>query len=238
MEGPPCFITLVHGTWATRAAWLKEDSVFCDHIRQTLGSNARFLAFAWSGANTQLARLKAADELSVHLTRMMAEHPDASHFVVGHSHGGSVALYALLRDKLSNRVDGVICLSTPFISVRERYLGTMRRIPLTLAASFGIMQGLLFTWAFGVLMNIEGLSSVWLPIASGLIAAPFFIHWIFRGTPQFEFERKLRQRIIGRYRLPNVSTGRLLIIRVAETKRPPAWRPRNSSAGSLRSRRK
>jgi alpha-beta hydrolase superfamily lysophospholipase len=65
--------------------------------------------------NRQGARLKAADQLAAQLERQTSENPDAAHFVVGHSHGGSVALYSMLKSGIAEKIDGVICLSTPFI---------------------------------------------------------------------------------------------------------------------------
>lgn len=67
MPVPPCCITLVHGTWARRAAWVKDDSLFCRQLRQVLGPTLQFCAFTWSGANWQSKRLRAAAELSQQL---------------------------------------------------------------------------------------------------------------------------------------------------------------------------
>lgn len=215
MQAAPCVVTLVHGTWARTADWLEEDSVFRRHLRRMLGPDARFDTFIWSGANRQKERLKAADGLAAQLSRTIAEYPDAAHFIVGHSHGGSVALYALLRGELQARIDGVVCLSTPFIHVRDRTLGTKSQIPLTMAVICGIAIGLSMAQGFGVLWHWPRLSSFWLPAIAGLMVAPFIIHWMLRGTPMFDCELRLRQRIIDRYKLPKPRSDRLLLIRVA-----------------------
>ncbi len=48
------------------------------------------------------------------------DNPDADLFVVGHSHGGSVALYAMKEDSIGKSIRGVACLSTPFLVTRRR----------------------------------------------------------------------------------------------------------------------
>jgi hypothetical protein len=42
--------------------------------------------------------------------------PSAKHFIIAHSHGGNVALYAAER----TQVDGIVCLATPFIHAAAR----------------------------------------------------------------------------------------------------------------------
>ena len=73
----------------------------------------------WSGANTNRARLRAAASLHESLIAKKREFPLARHFVIGHSHGGNVALYALNLTTSADLVSGVICLATPFLWFRE-----------------------------------------------------------------------------------------------------------------------
>jgi hypothetical protein len=47
-------------------------------------------------------------------------HPDAKILVVGHSHGGNIALRSICNPSLIKQVY-LVCLSTPFLSVRQRY---------------------------------------------------------------------------------------------------------------------
>jgi triacylglycerol esterase/lipase EstA (alpha/beta hydrolase family) len=98
---------------------MKEDALFQTQLRRRVGYDVQIRNFVWSGKNRQGARLKAADQLAAHLEELTSENPDAAHLVVGHSHGGSVALYSMLKPGIAERIDGVIFLSTPFISVRE-----------------------------------------------------------------------------------------------------------------------
>jgi len=52
------------------------------------------------------------------------EYPGAKRYVIGHSHGGTVALQALKDDAVKQNVHGVVCLSTPFLHTRPRSFGT------------------------------------------------------------------------------------------------------------------
>src|SRR5712691_6963998 len=128
-------VHLVHGTqfyvWRKpNIPWVKDESVDEDG---SLGSFRRGLSrrlaerghaavefdvVPWSGRNRHGARLEAARELRRHV--MKAGQEAAQHFVVAHSHGGNACLLALRDDAdLSKRLSGIVCLSTPFLVVRE-----------------------------------------------------------------------------------------------------------------------
>jgi hypothetical protein len=47
----------------------------------------------------------------------------------------------LLRRQLSNRIDGVICLFTPFIFVRERYVGNGATLPNDISSLLWLYVG-------------------------------------------------------------------------------------------------
>jgi len=84
----PLVITLVHGTWAdTNAKWIQRDSMLCRQLYAEF-AQVEIHAFPWSGKNSVGARKTAAEDLRRHLECI----PQADHFVIGHSHGGSVAL--------------------------------------------------------------------------------------------------------------------------------------------------
>ena len=70
--------------------------------------------------------------------------PKARHFVIGHSHGGNVMLYAMKDAALSDRIAGAVTLATPFITVRRRRLH-----PLVLfGILFIVLLGFVEAWAF------------------------------------------------------------------------------------------
>ena len=54
---PTVVVTLVHGTWAGRAAWMRDESPLCSAVRDALPNHTvRFVPFHWSGPNSMSAR--------------------------------------------------------------------------------------------------------------------------------------------------------------------------------------
>ena len=116
-ESPQFVVTLVHGTFARRAGWIKDDSPFARGLEDDLeGAALRTFPFRWSGGNSTRARADAIARLTVHLNELKSTFPSARHYVIGHSHGGAIAHEAGYQAD----VDGVVCLSTPFLILRER----------------------------------------------------------------------------------------------------------------------
>jgi hypothetical protein len=114
-------ITLVHGTFNFfRSEWTKPHAVFCSTLSQRFAYSAN--VFRWSGWNSHRARLKAAEKLKRSLALAIDTFPGAEHFVVAHSHGGNIALYAMNDSELSKSVAGIVCLGTPFITCQARNL--------------------------------------------------------------------------------------------------------------------
>ena len=130
-------ITIVHGTVPFRwlwdgltrlglrapldpAPWARRAAPLCKGLIEGLPGDVVFSDFHWSGANSAGARAAAAVQLQRHLEDLIRRYPDARHVVVAHSHGGNVALYALHGDTIRTRLHGVVCVSTPFISIIDR----------------------------------------------------------------------------------------------------------------------
>jgi len=80
---------------------------FCDALIDT--------GFRWSGKNSINARYRAALQLRRYLTRNLQNYPDAEHFVIAHSHGGTIALKAASFGGLGEKLRGIVCVSTPFL---------------------------------------------------------------------------------------------------------------------------
>jgi hypothetical protein len=117
IEAPKFTVTLVHGTFAKGAAWTRRPtSVLWGELEKTFGGAVHVTCCDWSGDNNMVARLQGADELVGHVRRLKADFPLAKHFIVAHSHGGNVALYAAYEEE----VDGIATLATPFISMSVR----------------------------------------------------------------------------------------------------------------------
>ena len=113
-------ITLVHGTFAPHAPWTRENSKLCIHLQDHLPGAVRFHAFDWSGANTHKVRIEAGHALQNELRDRMEEHPQAVHVVIGHSHGGNIALYSVGGSDLDGKLAGIFCFNTPFVCATRR----------------------------------------------------------------------------------------------------------------------
>jgi hypothetical protein len=118
-------ITLVHGTWARRAKWVRPGSRLRTLLNNHLPGTVLFEVFTWGGRNSARTRQLASEKLALQLSQQLLDYPDAQHFVLGHSHGGSVALKAVEIAGLFHSV-GVICMSTPFFAVSPRNYGGLR----------------------------------------------------------------------------------------------------------------
>jgi hypothetical protein len=152
-------ITLVHGTWGrgffpdrfrTKWAvprWFEAHSKFSAELYKNLsdyGICCQIRAFLWSGANSIEARDRAARELK---NLIEAGGIDQPHLVIGHSHGGNVAVRALslLREQPSQQTM-VVTLATPFLDVFPRKLGVAEdyHIALTCFAVPLLLTALVF----------------------------------------------------------------------------------------------
>jgi pimeloyl-ACP methyl ester carboxylesterase len=156
-ESMPYVVHLVHGTWAGRARWTQADSKLCGVIRFILQDAVVYSVFRWSGWNRIKSRSQAADEFAEYLGASLTRFPQSKHFVVAHSHGGSIAYMALgRRPEVAARVDHLFCLGTPFLQARS--------IPQTAGPFFaGILHALLIllpilvSWGTARVWNVHGL---------------------------------------------------------------------------------
>ena len=125
---PELLITLVHGTWGrgmfpqlrtkmmhSKPAWFEDGSDFRKRLTAALGTNVLFREFHWSGCNSIMARENAASTLANDLDRSRIEYPLLRYAVIGHSHGGTVALSALRRTSAISGTWLFVSLATPFM---------------------------------------------------------------------------------------------------------------------------
>ena len=110
-------IVLVHGTFATNAAWTRPDHSFYKTLKAKI--DGRIEIFVWSGENSHEARLAAGDQLAKFVRALKLPLQAHAH-VIAHSHGGNVALYALRDAEFSDRVASLCFMGTPFLEVRNR----------------------------------------------------------------------------------------------------------------------
>jgi pimeloyl-ACP methyl ester carboxylesterase len=198
---PHVVITLVHGTWARRADWTTESSALCRTIRKAMHEQVRFEQFLWSGWNTVTSRSKAVERLISHLAELQTRWPHARHFVVGHSHGGNIALQAMRDRAVEERIAGVVCLSTPFLWASPRNLGPVGRIAL---------------WWFPVVIALVCLLPAVELLPSALQDAASAIALISAVSLGFVFTpwaTKFARIVAGALQYPHVHPRKVLIVR-------------------------
>src|SRR5262245_22333478 len=134
---PQYVLTLVHGTWARmpwqrETAWIQPDAEFARALCKGLGGGATIVPFEWGGGNNHASRALGSQRLIEQLCGTpgtkgtLDQFPNAKHYLICHSHGGNVAMYALTTGRLHERIAGVACLATPFLIARTRDFGEKR----------------------------------------------------------------------------------------------------------------
>lgn len=129
---PEFVITLIHGTFFPNASWTQEGSHLCENLARLLGGkeNVHFdRSIVWKGSvgtnkfnlnNTHRDRLRGGEIATKRLREITDEFPESKHFIIGHSHGGMVALYGLRDQSLRGKIHGIITMGTPFIACNPR----------------------------------------------------------------------------------------------------------------------
>ena len=126
--------TVVHGTWARmpwqrQTTWIQPDEWFANELRQGLNGGVVIIPFEWGGWNNHASRYRASRRLIDQLKGTperkgtFEQFPDAKHYLICHSHGGNVAMYALNDGGFGDKIAGVVSLATPFLIARKRDLG-------------------------------------------------------------------------------------------------------------------
>jgi hypothetical protein len=147
-----CTITLVHGTVLWLGSYLVGGLPYWigsrSALRKRLGDTLHpiFVSFVWGGRNSHKARLAAARTLSDSLKETLSKHPLKRHFIIAHSHGGNVALYALkyLTETEQKQLSGIITLGTPFIRSIQSDVRTLREDLLYCLLGGTLVWSLLF----------------------------------------------------------------------------------------------
>lgn len=138
---PRFVVTLVHGTFARGAAWVRAEGSIAQALRHRFGDSVVIEEMSWSGGNHFRARRDAAEKLRHHVLRPREDAAETSHVVIAHSHAGNVVMYAARDATVSTRLAAVVTLATPFIVARRRNLGQTGR---------WLFQGLVLWIVFGL----------------------------------------------------------------------------------------
>jgi hypothetical protein len=126
-------ITLVHGTWGRgfipdkrlfwwsrrEPIWSETNSEFCRELKRELinrGITPQLEPYVWSGSNSVLTREEEACRLAKKLERqaVMDQNSCVPRVVIGHSHGGNIALNAARKSRAQCYV---VTLATPFLDL-------------------------------------------------------------------------------------------------------------------------
>jgi hypothetical protein len=178
-------ITLVHGTWARGrfiptdtpwwgTYWFNEKSPFRTKLETELrrrGVTPQVESISWGGANSVLERGAAVSKLLAHLS---GQSENTTQLIIGHSHGGNIALRAL--KDMESRVAKmhVVTLATPFLRLYPTWSGSAYWrffIPVLLATFVSLFYAA-FLW--DVILhkppaNLPGLQyEYWLPLYAQL----------------------------------------------------------------------
>jgi pimeloyl-ACP methyl ester carboxylesterase len=206
---PSIVITLVHGTNARQAPWTQSGSPFRANIETGLPGEIQFQIFNWSGRNSFRARDRASQELAKELDATAGRNPEAQLVVIGHSHGGNVALKALNRMNDESRVSGVACLSTPFLTIRDRNLGKKGKDLIGALPGVPIMVGYVLAS-----MWFENYFEAHRKVALAGVLVAMLILVPVAGSIGEKLERSAeRIAAAARIGLAGLKEGRLLIIR-------------------------
>ncbi len=192
---------LVHGTFARHNRWTKPGSALCVTLEST-GERVEFLRPQWSGGNSFGAREEARRSIVRELKESMLANPRARYFIVAHSHAGNAALAALQDETVSARVDGLICLSVPFLHIRSRRLG--RQAERAWRFSMWWPTQLLLASALAMWRG-------WKPDS----ALPVALVWSCLTEWIGGFVRRNAERFKQRFTAQPVQPGKLLLIRAA-----------------------
>ena len=202
---PHYVLTLVHGTWSSTTGWVAAGSFLRRELEHRLApADVRFREFAWTGRNTHAARTDAGDRLAEFIRSGHALYPDARHFVVAHSHGGNVALYAMRDPAAREIVSGIVTLGTPFIHARRR---DAHRYADAIA---GLMLGVAALVPFVVLdtLHLTRIAVAWLMAGIALIVKlkPALSRWVIDTVTLEQAE------IVATYQPPSVDPSKLAIL--------------------------
>jgi pimeloyl-ACP methyl ester carboxylesterase len=209
---------LIHGTFARGAAWTGDDSGLVKALREAYPS-CKIFRFTWTGGNSHSDRLSAANELQELLKSCADAYPRGRIHLVGHSHGGNVALYALRDVSVAELVTSLVCISSPFIRCTGRDTGSLYVRLSNVIVALLITSVLLSCIYVGTAAGAAGLT-LGLVMLAGNIAVYFAVNVALR-----RFGPKILQRLSEKQRaiVDRLNLGRCnKLVLVARVRRDEA----------------
>lgn len=139
-------VITVHGTFDPGAKWDDADQPLIRGLTERLRAKGREISlcnFEWTGQNSHGARRKAAEDLSAQVKSELDSAAYDEMYLIGHSHGGTVARLAMNMMEGEKRPDGIFTFGSPFVRFKPRSVqaltGTLRWLVLLLGAATVIM---------------------------------------------------------------------------------------------------
>jgi hypothetical protein len=209
-------VTMIHGTFARNALWTSDGSNLCKALREKLSGDIVIRRFPWSGANRNSDRIEAGKKLADALSENLASYPDAAHFVIAHSHGGNLALYALHDSRLQERLSGIICMNTPFISATRR---DAEQLFFGLGVLFVVAYGVWVASGFALIAGgweergPAGTIAFTLAMLLTFAMVAFVYRWLWRlGRRLQSWLKQKREDMIANLALPNIRSPKVLCL--------------------------
>lgn len=130
----PLLVYLIHGTWGrgvfpgktllgrprTAPTWCEPSGAFYEDFRAALlarGLRPQMKQIQWSGRNSVVERHHVARDLAKLLDDQVTADPSCHQLLVGHSHGGNIAVDSVRFYRQSTTDIGVVTLATPFVDL-------------------------------------------------------------------------------------------------------------------------
>jgi hypothetical protein len=212
-------VSLIHGTFAPNAPWTKQGSDLRKRLQSAFPDDIVFHDdFIWSGWPTHIARHIAAKRLRAYLIDLVSRYP-GKHFVIGHSHGGMVAVYSLRDHQLQTKISGLVTLSTPFLVPRRRDFSVFGKVTGIAAcvAPFLLIALITGYWAplFWVAVTSKWPSTApyFANYATSLIATLANISIFAALITTYILTNRLAQWLSATLEIPKLDPKRTLIIR-------------------------
>jgi hypothetical protein len=119
----PTLVFIVPGTYGNDQFWtnvIEGKATFASEFRRALGPNTEIYPFLWHGSNDHASREAAAQDLAETINRKIAQAAGSIRIcLVGHSHGGNIALRAAGLCRHAD-IDTIVCISTPHAYLKMR----------------------------------------------------------------------------------------------------------------------
>jgi hypothetical protein len=221
-SSPNYVITLVHGTFVwpfvRNAEWINENSVLRTSLDNALPGLIRFEKFLWSGRNSVTDRHAASEALKDLLVKQLRLYPNAKHYVIAHSHGGNILMYALRDRELERHIRGIVCLSTPFLHVTKRNLGkgmfTLKHMLMALIIIFAICFILLPVFYLALIMPNDMLELCILLIGTVLLGLVVYHTGSLATTLCLQWENEAEKCLLNA-QIARIQNEKVLIVRTA-----------------------